>query len=181
MDRIAEQECIARFQAGDESAFDDLFQANQRQVTALALRFAANETIALDIAQEVFLLAFQELRVWRGEARLSTWLHRTTLNIALTHIRQERRQQRMKDVDENDGVAPAMDDITIQDEIKSSIDSAVKALPPRQHSVFTMRRYAEMDMSEIATRLKISEAGAKASYWKAILALRVQLRTMARC
>lgn len=179
MDLEAESECIARFKNGDESAFNDLFEAHHPQTLALAKRFSMNETLALDIAQEAYLLAFQELRQWRGEARFSTWLHRTTINVAMDHIRRECRQQKMKQLDlQERSVSP--EDLAVKEETRTTIDNAVRSLPPRQCMVFQLRRYAGATIEEIAVKLQITEAGAKANYTRAICALRLQLRALAQ-
>ena len=179
MNACTERNCILRMKEGDESGFDELFEAYHRRVIGLALRFVTHEHLAHEVAQEVFLVAFQELRRWRGEARFSTWLFRTALNFALTYNRDERKQQRFRQGKNDLEADLACDELTMRDEMRSSIDHAVRALPPRQSSVFVLRRYREAKIPEIASTLKISEAGARASYYQAVRSLRFQLRSMA--
>jgi RNA polymerase sigma-70 factor (ECF subfamily) len=179
MDLEAELECIARFKNGDESAFNDLFEAHHPQTLALARRFSMNESLALDIAQEAYLLAFQELRRWRGEARFSTWLHRTTINVAMDHIRRECRQQKIKELELGER-SESPEDLAAREETRSCIDSAVHSLPPRQRTVFRLRRYAGMTLEEITAKLGITEGGVKANYARAVYALRIHLRALAQ-
>jgi len=179
MNACAERNCILRMKEGDESGFDELFEAYHRRVIGLALRFVTHEHLAHEVAQEVFLVAFQELRRWRGEARFSTWLFRTALNFALTYVRDERKHQRVKLGTDNYDFDLACDELTIRDETRASIEDAVRALPPRQSTVFVLRRYRDAKIPEIASTLNISEAGARASYYQAVRSLRFQLRAMA--
>src|ERR1700759_3859759 len=97
MDDVMERSLIARFQDGDPGAYSDLFDSNHRRVLNLALRMLRNEEAALDVSQEVFMRAYEELPNWRGEARFSTWLYRTALNVCYERIRAEEKQRRIRD------------------------------------------------------------------------------------
>ena len=179
MNELAERDCILRVKDGDETGFDELFEAYHRRIVGLALRFVSHEHLAHEIAQEVFLVAFQEMRRWRGEARFSTWLFRTAMNFSLTYVRDERKQARIKQGAIDDESDEATDELTMREELRTSIDSAVQSLPPRQGTVFYLRRYNDAKMHEIASTLNISEAGARASYYQAVRSLRTQLRGVA--
>ena len=179
MNELAERDCILRVKDGDETGFDELFEAYHRRIIGLALRFVSHEHLAHEIAQEVFLVAFQEMRRWRGEARFSTWLFRTAMNFSLTYVRDERKQARIKQGAIDDESDEPTDELTMREELRTSIDSAVQSLPPRQDTVFYLRRYNDAKMHEIASTLNISEAGARASYYQAVRSLRTQLRGVA--
>jgi RNA polymerase sigma-70 factor (ECF subfamily) len=179
MDELTEQRLIQRFQGGDQSAYSELFQSNERRVIHLALQILRNEESALDVAQEVFMRAFEELPHWRGEARFSTWLYRTALNVCFERIRAEERQRRIRDSAPPAEVADPPDSHAEDGEIMAAIDRAVKALPPRQRAIFVLKQYQDMRFFDIAVMLDITEGGAKASYHKALLALRERLKDLA--
>ncbi|HEY3323107.1 MAG TPA: sigma-70 family RNA polymerase sigma factor [Planctomycetota bacterium] len=176
MNQDDERSLIDRFRTGDQSAFAELFEAHHRRVLHLGLQVLRNEESALDASQEVFLRAFEELPHWRGEARFSTWLYRTALNVCFERIRAENKQRRIRDnaVDPHFAASP---EISAEDgEIGAAIDLAVQSLPPRQRAIFALKQYEDMRFSEIASLLDITEGGAKASYHKALLSLRERLR-----
>lgn len=179
MNEDTERSLIARFQAGEQDAYGELFEANQRRVISLALNILRNEESALDAAQEVFVRAFEELPHWRGEARFSTWLYRTTMNVCFERLRDEERQRRFREHPPEIPTAPSAENKVSDSEIVKIIDEAVKLLPPRQRVIFALKQYQDIRFSEIAVLLDITEGGAKASYHKALLTLRVRLKDMA--
>ena len=176
MNEELERSLIARFQAGDQGAYSELFEANQRRIIHLALQILRNEESALDVAQEVFMRAYEELPEWRGEARFSTWLYRTALNVCFERIRAEEKQRKIRDHLPEPDTANSPEVDALGGEIMSAIDAAVKQLPPRQRAIFVLKQYQELRFFEIASMLDITEGGAKASYHKALLALRERLK-----
>ncbi|MCY3023362.1 MAG: RNA polymerase sigma factor [Planctomycetota bacterium] len=179
MDENAERNLITRFQAGDQSAYGELFDGHQRRVVQLALQVLRNEESALDVAQEVFMRAFEELPHWRGEARFSTWLYRTALNVCFERIRAEERQRRIREDPPPREQQEPPESSVVGTEITAAIDHAVRSLPPRQRVIFALKQYQDLRFFEIAELLDITEGGAKASYHKALLALRERLKDVA--
>lgn len=180
MDHSQEMELIARFQSGDKEVFSILFEANQRSVLTLALQLVRREDAALDVAQEVFLRAYEELANWRGEARLNTWLFRTTVNAAMERLRAEKKHHRIIDaVDQAKEPSLSPETIALQNELYSAVNQAVADLPPRQRTIITLKHQNSLKLNEIAELLGITEGGAKASYHKALMSLREKLRPWA--
>ncbi len=179
MNDEAERKLISRFQSGDQSAYSDLFEAHQRRIIHLALQILRNEETALDVAQEVFMRAYEELPQWRGEARFSTWLYRTALNVCFERIRAEEKQRKIRDHMPPPEMASSPEVELLGSEIVLAIDRAVKALPPRQRAIFALKQYQDLRFVEIAALLDITEGGAKASYHKALMALRERLKELA--
>jgi len=179
MDDVEERALIARFQKGDTSAYSELFESNHRRVLNLGQRMLRNEESALDVAQEVFMRAYEELPNWRGEARFSTWLYRTALNVCYERIRAEEKQRRIRDRSTESEPGPSPELHISSTEIRNAIDKAIKTLPARQQAIFVLKQYEELRFSEIATMLEITEGGAKASYHKALMALRERLKEWA--
>jgi RNA polymerase sigma-70 factor (ECF subfamily) len=174
MNLRAELELIARFQGGDQSAFGELVEVHQRPVLRLALQMLRDEESALDVAQEVFVRAYEEMPYWRGEARLGTWLYRTTLNACFELIRVNEKHRRIKNRPEQQLFIVPRDN-PAGDEVLSQIDRAVRQLPERQRAVFVLKHYNDLRFKEIGQLLEITEGGVKASYHKALVALRALL------
>jgi RNA polymerase sigma-70 factor (ECF subfamily) len=83
---------------GDERAFETLVRNNTSRLLATARRFLRNDEDARDAVQAGFIRAFQSLPSFRGEANLSTWLHRIVVNECLMRIRA-RHPEREVDID----------------------------------------------------------------------------------
>src|SRR5437867_334232 len=89
-----ERRLVARAQQGDRDAFDRLVEAHLKHVWAVVWRIVRHQEDAEDVVQEVFLSAFQALPRYRGESRLSTWLHRIAVTRALNHL--DRSEERLR-------------------------------------------------------------------------------------
>jgi RNA polymerase sigma-70 factor (ECF subfamily) len=101
-----DSELVRRCQAGDERAFERLFQRHRGSVTRLVHRMLGPSAELEDLVQEVFLQVLRSLHGFRDEARFSTWLYRVALNVVLMHRRASGRRPRL--VDEAKG-EPAVD------------------------------------------------------------------------
>ncbi len=86
-----DRETIAACQRGDRDAFRALFETYQDKVYSIALRYAGERAVALDIAQEVFLKLLHHIKDFRGDAGFETWLYRLVVNQCLDHRRRGRR------------------------------------------------------------------------------------------
>lgn len=179
MNEDNDSKLIARFQSGDPNAFSELFEVHHARVLSLALHVVRNQESALDVGQEVFLRAYEELPDWRGEAKFSTWLYRTALNCCFERFRAEEKQRKIRDHLPEPELGDSPEVALEGGELRAVIDDAVKTLPPRQRMIFVLKQYEEMRFHAIATLLDITEGGAKASYHKALMSLRERLRDVA--
>jgi RNA polymerase sigma-70 factor (ECF subfamily) len=87
-----EAELIRRCRAGERAAQDELYARFKRTVAATLYRVLGDRGDLEDLVQEVFVIAFRGLERFRGDARLSTWLYRICVNVALGKIRSRTRK-----------------------------------------------------------------------------------------
>jgi ABC-type transporter Mla MlaB component len=99
-DNESEQELLAQLRAGDEDAFEQVVQRYGGRMLATARRFLNNEHDAQDAVQEAFASAFRALDKFKGDALLTTWLHRIVVNAALVQL--HRARQALKTLIERD-------------------------------------------------------------------------------
>ena len=92
LDPADEADLIARCRAHERAAHDELYHRFRRQVAANLYRVLGDRTDLDDLVQEVFVIAFRGLERCRGDARLSTWLYRICVNVALGRIRSKKRR-----------------------------------------------------------------------------------------
>lgn len=85
---------IERARRGDREAFDHLVGRHLQHVWAVVWRILRHHEDTEDVVQEVFLTAFQSLPRYRGDALLSTWLHRIAVTRALNHL--DRKEEKMR-------------------------------------------------------------------------------------
>ena len=75
-----DRELVQRYLAGDVLAFDELMTRHERSVYRLCFRFVKKRDDAMDLTQDVFIKAFENLAAFRGDARFKTWIYRVAVN-----------------------------------------------------------------------------------------------------
>jgi len=89
---IAEADLIARVRTGERAAEIELYTLHRRSVAAALYRVLGDRDELEDLVQEVFVVAFRRIGEFRGDARLSTWLYRISVNVALGALRRRKRR-----------------------------------------------------------------------------------------
>src|SRR5215472_5864577 len=77
---------VAACLTGTVGAFDLIVERYRRPIYQICYRFVGNHEDASDLSQEVFLRAYRGLKNFRGQAALSTWLHRIGINVCLNRV-----------------------------------------------------------------------------------------------
>lgn len=134
-------------------------------------RLVNNHDDANDLLQETFLKAWGSLEHFRGDAKLSTWLHKIAINESLTFLAKEKRRQNLPlDDEDNASVlnAIAADTDIDGDNVALELRKAIASLPEKQRLVFNMRYYDEMKYEQISDILGTSVGALKASYHLAV-------------
>src|SRR5579872_4453741 len=83
---------VDRYLTGDIRAFDELMLRYERQIYRVCYRFVENRDDAKDLAQEVFIKAFEHLPSFRRESSLKTWLYRIAMNHCINHVKKNVRE-----------------------------------------------------------------------------------------
>jgi RNA polymerase sigma-70 factor (ECF subfamily) len=87
----SDSELVRASRRGDREAFRELVERYQRKVVSVALGMVHNRDNALEITQETFVKAFENLGSFKGESSFYTWLYRIVVNRAIDFQRRERR------------------------------------------------------------------------------------------
>jgi RNA polymerase sigma-70 factor (ECF subfamily) len=172
---VGESDLIARFKAGDPSAFDELVELHRARVVGLARRFLGDAHEALDVSQDVFVAAYRVLPNWRPGAQLFTWLYRTTLNLCSKRLRSRGRVISMADRS-REGVAPAAEPVD-RAELAQAIEEALEELSDKQREVFLGCHEQGLTLDEVAARLSIAPGTARSHLHRALVTLRDRLRS----
>lgn len=172
----ADRALIARLRQGDHSALDTMVRQHQKELYRLAYRMTRNAEDAKDISQEAFLRAYRALASFDGRSSLSTWLYRITVNLCLTHLRQQRsgREGEMPD-NPADPSAKPLEELEAQERLRA-VSEAVHALPPQQRATLLLRVHQGLPYREIAEILESSEGTVRVNYFHAVAKLRAQLK-----
>jgi RNA polymerase sigma-70 factor (ECF subfamily) len=174
--RSREAELVRRAQAGDRVAFEQLYRDNVGRVYALCFRMAGTAELAEELAQDVFVRAWQKLGSFRGESAFSSWLHPLTVNVALSERRSRRRRvARVMTTDdltqfERPGPTPADGP-----EAGFDLERALATLPPGARAVFVLHDVEGYKHEEIAERTGVAAGTSKAQLHRARKLLREAL------
>jgi RNA polymerase sigma-70 factor (ECF subfamily) len=154
-----EAELIERCKKHDRAAQDDLYHRFRRQVAGNLYRVIGDRSDLDDLVQEVFVIAFRGLERFRGDARLSTWLYRICVNVALGRIRTRRRRPTaigMTDLDSAD-IDPSLTDRPETPERsyqrrqdQERVYRALEQVAPKKRIVLYLHEIEGLDLKEIA-------------------------------
>lgn len=172
-----EADLIARVRAGEPAAERELYDANVDRVYRLAYRLAGDDDLARDITQDTFIRAFERLHEFRGEARLSTWLHSIALSMALNARRKVKRLRREVDLEEGMDVAGTFREA--EPDLKQRMAAAIDALPEGYRTVFVMHDVEGFTHEEIGGALGVETGTSKAQLSRARAKLRTALAEFA--
>jgi RNA polymerase sigma-70 factor (ECF subfamily) len=173
--RSVERALVARAQAGDLGAFEALYRANQGRVYALCYRMAGEASLAEELAQDVFVRAWQRLGSFRGESAFSSWLHPLTVNVALSERRQRRRRTARVMSTDDPTVFERPEAPRVGPEAGVDLDRALATLPPGARSVFVLHDVEGYKHEEIAKMTGVATGTSKAQLHRARRLLREAL------
>jgi len=166
LDKEQEKEIIQKVINGDRNAFEDLVVANQKNVYNLALKMTRNEDDALDISQDAFVKAYQQLGKFRGDSRFSVWLYRLTYNLCIDFIRKKPKANIIPLTYEDDSgdstpleipdLRDLPEDNAIRSETRKTIEEGINELADDHREVLVMREVTGMSYEEMATTLNVS-------------------------
>src|SRR4026208_1575894 len=106
MSATSDEQIVQQALTGDAEAFGEIVRRWERRIFALAFCMPGREEDARDATQETFLAAFRNLRGFRGDAKVSSWLHRIAVNQCITRQRQARARSEaaLEDEEEKNAV-----------------------------------------------------------------------------
>lgn len=162
---MTDQQLIERARAGDEAAIRTLYERYAPRVYATTRRFADDDALAEDWAQEAWVSAIRGLPRFRGAAKFSTWLHRIAINSALQgQRRRERRSNRETALPETLPVSGPGNGAPL---LRLRLEAAVRELPPGMRQVLVLHDVEGYTHEEIAEALGVTPGTSKSQLFKA--------------
>ncbi len=164
-------------------AFGEIVKRWERKIFALCFGMLRREEDARDAAQETFIAAYRNLGNFRGDAKVSSWLHRIAVNQCLTKQRRSKVRAESYLEDETVGnelkfatpshLSPAR--TTEQNERHLLVRQAVSSLPEDLREVIVMKEFNDMTFQEISDSLEIPLSTVKSRVYTALKQLRMKL------
>ena len=179
-----DEQLVERALAGDSDAFGEVVRRWERKIYALAYGITGSVEDARDAAQETFIAAYRNLQGFRGEAKVSSWLHRIAVNQCITRKRRARVRAETGIEDELETVgerflatdaceSPAR--AVEAKERNEAVRRAVAALPPELREVVVLKEFEDLTFQEIADALQIPLSTVKSRLYTALKQLRLRL------
>ena len=180
----SDEQIVERALAGEAEAFGEIVRRWERKIFALTFGMLGSAEDARDATQETFLSAYRNLGGFRGEAKVSSWLHRIAVNQCISRQRRAyvRSETGIEDEIETGGerflaspakASPAV--VAERSERGDAVRRAVAALPPELREVVLMKEFEELTFQEIADALKIPLSTVKSRLYTALKQLRMRL------
>ncbi len=166
---------------------EQILQDHGTRVYNLARRMLGNVEDAEDVTQEVLLKVFQHIGEFRGQAALSTWIYRITVNMALK-FRQRRARQPVPWHDPFEDFLPdgrharsvrtwSVDprQAVLDNEAREVVERAITELPESYRDVYLLTDVEELPIPEVAQLLNVTVSAMKSRLHRARLLLRKML------
>ncbi|HYT49867.1 MAG TPA: sigma-70 family RNA polymerase sigma factor [Pyrinomonadaceae bacterium] len=179
-----DEQMVERALSGDPEAFGEIVRRWERRIFALAFGMLGREEDARDATQETFLSAFRNLRNFRGEAKVSSWLHRIAVNQCITRQRRTkvRSETALEDEAEKNAAVFALPidaspaRVVENIERSNAVRRAVSALPPELRQVVVMKEFEELTFQEIADVIELPLSTVKSRLYTALRQLQMRLQ-----
>lgn len=167
---VEDSDLIARTRRGKIEAYNILVSRWEKRVFNYLLRLVGQREDAMDLSQEVFLKAYQNLGKLSDTSRFGPWLFRIAHNEAYSHLRRKRPETEL------DGeVAPSSRPRLEPLELTLAVRRALEALSPEQREAVVLKVYQGFKFEEIAEVLDCPASTVKSRVYSALDVLKEAL------
>jgi RNA polymerase sigma-70 factor (ECF subfamily) len=163
---------IALAASGDGQAYERLYRRHVARIHSLVRRMVGSDADADEVAQDVFVRAWDRLGTFRGEAAFSTWLHRLAVNVVLNWRKTAARARHRFDDEASIDVLAARKDSGAE---WMDLEQAIAMLPPGARQVFVLHDVEGFRHEEIAELMGVTDGTTKAQLHRARMLLRNHL------
>jgi RNA polymerase sigma-70 factor (ECF subfamily) len=187
-DQPDDRRLLADHVAGDPDAFGTLVRRHRDRLWAVAVRTTGDPEEAADALQDALISAFRSAGSYRGEAAVTTWLHRIVVNASLDRIRRRQARPALS-IDHHDvaaggragdlsGLSSGRDDVAVT-LTRLDVRAALAKLPEPQRVALVLVDLEDLSIAEAAELLGVPEGTVKSRCSRARTALALLLRDSA--
>ncbi|MDQ3634193.1 MAG: RNA polymerase sigma factor [Aridibacter sp.] len=180
---LTDEQIVELAVSENPNAFGEIVTRWERKIFALCFGMLNREDEAKDAAQETFIAAYKNLSKFRGDAKVSSWLHRIAVNQCLTKKRREKTRSE-NFLDESDSAEQKVfaapknkmpSNLAEQTERLQAIRQAVNSLPEDLKQVIVMKEFEDMTFQEISDATDMPLSTVKSRLYTALKQLRMKL------
>jgi RNA polymerase sigma-70 factor (ECF subfamily) len=187
-----DRELIARLQAGDATAVQELADRYRSRIFQLAMRYMKNREDAEEVTQDVLLKVYRKVDAFRGDAQLSSWIYRITFNTAMSRLRST-RLARAADQEHERALAAGSDErpeksfrqqadwsrmpdeSVLRAQLREAVAEAIEELPEIYRAPVVLRDIQGLTTEEASSRLNVKDQTLKSRLHRGRLMLREKL------
>ena len=160
-------------------AFKQLVQQYQKPLYFHIRNIVLNHEDADDVLQNTFIKVFSNIKNFKGESKLYSWIYRIATNESLTFIEQRAKKQGISNEEvQQKALMNLESDVYFEgNEIQLKLQKAIAILPEKQQLVFKMKYFEEIKYENMSEILDTSVGALKASYHHAVKKIEEYLKT----
>jgi len=190
--RQTDEELMARFQAGDAAAMEELFARFQKPLFNFFYRMVCRRETAEDLVQETFLKLCRFGHTFCGDnAKFTTWLYSVAGNQCRDHLRHSARRPETTAAeleqdytDDQPEMPNVVGDSPVEEhlmrmELREELQTAIKSLPEKERAAIILREYHGLEYKDIAETLQCPIGSVKVLIFRARQRLRERLKDLA--
>ena len=166
-----DRELLRQHVAGDPDAFGELFRRHRDRMWAVALRTTRNPELAADCVQDAFISAFRRAESYRGDAAVTTWLHRIVVNACLDRLRRDKPTSPLPEYELTDHR-----DAHASVDTRLAVREALDRLPDGQRLALVLVDMHGLSVLEAAAVLEVAEGPVKSRCSRGREAMSAMLR-----
>ena len=178
---VEDSEILSKFlnEKTKNESFSLLIDKYQQRLYWHIRRMVLNHDDADDVLQNTFVKVFANLKNFKGDSKLFSWMYRIATNEAITFMQQRAKKQGIsnEEVQQKELNKLESDVFFDGDEIQLKLQKAIATLPEKQQLVFKMRYFEEIKYEEMSEILTTSVGALKASYHIAVKKIEEYLHT----
>jgi len=178
---ISEEKLIAELQsdASKEIAFRHLVSEYKERLYWQIRNFVLDHDDADDVLQNTFIKVYKNIKSFKGESKLHTWMYRIAANEAITFLNKKARRKNLSlEQLKTDAVKKLETDIYFEgDAFQLQFQKAIATLPERQRLIFTMKYFNDYTFEELSEIMDTSVGGLKSSYHIAVKKITEYIKT----
>jgi RNA polymerase sigma-70 factor (ECF subfamily) len=169
---------VKNIKDGHPESYDELMQRHQQKVYHIAYSFAKTEQGAMDITQNIFLKAYENINRFREESQFKTWLTRISYNEGQNWMRKNKKYLEHEDL--NSHLNAASDPVTQEDDIlakenKTILLRSLYDLNTKYRLAIVLRYFENYSIREIADTLNCNEGVVKNMLFRSLQKLKKNL------
>lgn len=190
----AEDEWISRLRRGDAIAMAELVACYEPRIRQQAMRYVPRHEDAEEIAQDVLVKVWRKLHLFRGDAALSSWVHRITFNTAMSRLRNTRAPRTREVASAQSGRLPngaastphdmpdwtgMADECVLRSEMRAKLAEAIAVMPVIYRTPVVLRDLEGLSIAEVSTLLNLNKQTLKSRVHRGRQFLRRRLAVFA--